>query len=128
MNSMDFYIGERVICSENGVVGDIVKFYKPTASEEQIMVRTLDGRKYHAPVRTWKPYQFGFTTDQLCLDEFAMIGLDLAHGKDMTGSLLNPYGEYVIKFAENLGKRIKGKEKNDDSSRSSGLLSILSRV
>lgn len=58
MNSMKFYIGERVICSENGVVGD---------------------------------------------DEFAMIGLDLAHGKDMTGGLLNPYGEYVIKFAENHG-------------------------
>lgn len=100
---MNFYIGERVICSESGIVGDIIKFYKPTASEEQIMVRTLDGRKYHAPARTWKPYQFGFTTDQLCLDEFAMIGLDLAHGKDMTGSLLNPYGEYVIKFAENHG-------------------------
>lgn len=80
MNSMDFYIGEMVICSESGVIGNIIKFYKPTASEEQIMVRTLDGRKYHAPARTWKPYRFGFTT----------IGLDLAHGKDMTGSLLNP--------------------------------------
>ena len=64
MNSKDFYIGERVICSESGVVGDVIKFYKPTASEEQIMVRTLDGRKYHAPARTWKPYQFGFTARQ----------------------------------------------------------------
>lgn len=36
-------------------------------------------------------------------DEFAMMGLDLAHGKDMTGGLLNPYGEYVIKFAKNYG-------------------------
>lgn len=87
MNSMDFYIGERVICSESGVIGDIIKFYKPTASEEQIMVRTLDGLEYHAPARTWKPYQFGFT----------------ANGKDTTGSLLNPYGEYVMKFAKNHG-------------------------
>jgi len=57
MDSMNFYIGERVICSESGVVGDIIKFYKPTASEEQIMVRTLDGLEYHAPARTWKPYK-----------------------------------------------------------------------
>ena len=85
MNSMNFYIGERVICSESGVVGDIIKFYKPTAYEEQIMVRT------------WKPY------NQLRIDEFTTIGLDLAHGKDMTGSLLNPYGEYVMKFAKNHG-------------------------
>ncbi len=54
---MIFYIGERVICSESGVIGDIIKFYRPTASEEQIMVKTLDGRKYHAPARTWRPYQ-----------------------------------------------------------------------
>jgi|BioPla2DNA2_1021312.scaffolds.fasta_scaffold24978_3 hypothetical protein len=53
MNSMDFYIGEMVICSESGVIGNILKIYKPTASEEQIMVRTLDGQKYHAPARTW---------------------------------------------------------------------------
>ena len=85
---MKFYIGERVICSESGVIGDIIKFYKPTASEEQIMVRTLDGLEYHAPARTWKPCQ---------------LGLDLAHRKDMTGSLLNPYGEYVMKFAKNHG-------------------------
>ena len=100
---MVFSIGERVICSESGVIGDIVKFYRPTASEEQIMVRTLDGRKYHAPARTWKPYQLGFTADHLFIDEFTTIGLDLAHGKDMTGNLLNPYGEYVVKFANNHG-------------------------
>lgn len=94
---MEFYIGERVICSESGVIGDIIKFYKPTASEEQIMVRTLDGLEYHAPARTWEPY------NQLHIDEFTTIGLDLAHGKDMTGSLLNPYGEYVMKFAKNHG-------------------------
>ena len=82
MNSMNFYIGERVICSESGVIGNILKFYKPTASEEQIMVRTLDGRKYHAPARTWKPYQFGFTLDEL-------------NRLIISGSLLNPFpGEY----------------------------------
>lgn len=71
---MNFYMGERVICSSSGVVGNIIKFYRPTASEDQIMVRTLDGRKYHAPARTWKPYQFGLTADQLCIDEFTTKG------------------------------------------------------
>lgn len=61
---MTFYIGERVICSESGVIGYIIKFYRPTASEDQIMVKTLDGRKYHAPARTWRPYQFGYSPNQ----------------------------------------------------------------
>lgn len=67
---MGFHIGERVICSESGVIGDIIKFYKPTASENQIMVRTLDGQKYHAPKRTWRPYQFGLRAKQVTVDEF----------------------------------------------------------
>lgn len=103
---MTFYIGERVICSESGVIGDIIKFYKPTASEEQIMVRTLDGRQYHAPTKTWKPYQFGYRTNQVLTDEATTIGIDYSHEKDMTGSLLNPYGEYVVKFANNHGMSI----------------------
>lgn len=55
---MILYVGERVICSESGVIGDIIKAYTPTASEEQIMVQTLDGRLYHAPISTWKPCQY----------------------------------------------------------------------
>lgn len=31
------------------------------------------------------------------------IGVDVSHGKDMIGSLLNSYGEYVAKFAKNHG-------------------------
>lgn len=67
---MDFFIGERVICSVNGVVGDIIKFYTPTACEKQIMVRTLDGRNYHAPISMWRPYQFGLKAKQVIVDEF----------------------------------------------------------
>lgn len=46
-------IGDRVICS-TGVKGTVIKIYRPTASEEQIMVRTDDGRMYHAPYHMWR--------------------------------------------------------------------------
>lgn len=49
-----FETGDLVICTVSGVIGKVLKFYVPTASEEQTMVQTLDGRKYHAPTRLWK--------------------------------------------------------------------------
>lgn len=45
--------GDRVICIVSGVRGVITKIYIPTASVMQIMVRTDDGRLYHAPYNTW---------------------------------------------------------------------------
>lgn len=47
-------IGDKVICNIDGVCGEIVKIYKPTACEKQIMVRTHDGRTYHAPYPLWR--------------------------------------------------------------------------
>lgn len=46
-------IGDRVFCLASGVRGTIVKIYTPTASAQQIMVRTVAGRLYHAPYSTW---------------------------------------------------------------------------
>jgi hypothetical protein len=67
-----FDIGDRVICKESGVVGEVIKFYTPTASEEQTMVRTDSWREYHAPTRTWVKesktnivVRPGFTSDEL---------------------------------------------------------------
>lgn len=51
MNKME--IGDKVIFMVSGVKGVITKVYTPTASEMQIMVRTNDGRLYHAPYSTW---------------------------------------------------------------------------
>lgn len=47
-------IGDKVVCVLSGVCGAIVKIYTPTASAPQIMVRTGDGRLYHAPYSTWR--------------------------------------------------------------------------
>lgn len=47
-------IGDRAICVVSGVRGVITKIYTPTASAPQIMVRTDDGRLYHAPYSTWR--------------------------------------------------------------------------
>ena len=48
-----FDVGDKVVCTETGVCGIVEKFYYPTACAEQIMVRTEDGRQYHAPTSTW---------------------------------------------------------------------------
>ena len=48
-----FEIGDLVICIESGVIGRVLRFYVPTACEEQTMVLTRDGRQYHAPTRMW---------------------------------------------------------------------------
>lgn len=34
------------------------------------------------------------------------VGIDISHGNDCTGNLLNPYGEYVVNFARNHGLSI----------------------
>jgi hypothetical protein len=67
-------IGEKVICSESEVVGYVVKFYTPTACEEQTLVMTDDGREYHAPTRTWVPYKDGLSAKQCLFDEHARTG------------------------------------------------------
>lgn len=92
-------LGSRVICTESGVVGTIIKFYKPTASEEQIMVWTDDGREYHAPARTWKLYNAETATT----DGIMHRAKQTLNDRFGTGSLLNKHGEYVVKFAENHG-------------------------
>lgn len=81
-----FNIGDRIICTESGVIGKCIKFYVPTACEEQTMVITVDDRKYHAPTRMWR-----------LLQEDEAIG----YVNDGTSELLNPYGKYLCKFAKN---------------------------
>ena len=49
----EFAIGDMAICKTSGVTGRVIKFYKPTACEEQTMVVTDGGRKYHAPTSEW---------------------------------------------------------------------------
>lgn len=46
-------VGDRVICIAGGVRGIVIKTYKPTACERQIMVETNDGRLFRAPISLW---------------------------------------------------------------------------
>ena len=48
-----FENGDRVTNKLSGVKGSIIKVYKPTACEYQIMVKTDDGIQYHAPPVDW---------------------------------------------------------------------------
>lgn len=48
-----FDIGDRVICIESGVIGEVIKCYSPTMCAEQTMILCNDGRKYHAPSKTF---------------------------------------------------------------------------
>ena len=84
--SRRFNIGDRIICTESGVIGKCIKFYVPTACEEQTMVITDDGRKYHAPTKEWR-----------------LLQEDEARGyvNNEMAELLNPYGKYICEFAKN---------------------------
>lgn len=66
----DVKIGDKVICLESGIVGTVVKEYFPTACEKQTMIKTEDGRLYHAPTRTFRKYQNGIIAEQTIIDEF----------------------------------------------------------
>lgn len=52
--SRGFDVGDRIVCTSSGVVGICTKIYVPTACGEQAMVRTDDGRMYHAPSLEWR--------------------------------------------------------------------------
>ena len=50
---MEIKIGDYVKCVVSGVEGTVIKQYYPTACEQQTMIKCADGRKYHAPTRTF---------------------------------------------------------------------------
>ena len=52
--SRGFDVGDRIVCISSGIVGICTKIYVPTACGEQTMVRTDDGRMYHAPSGEWR--------------------------------------------------------------------------
>lgn len=85
-----FNKGDRIVCMTTGVVGRCTNFYTPTGCEEQTMVSTDDGRRYHAPTSEWE-----------LADKIQPRGYE---GEEMIAEkLLNPYGEYLVKFAQNHG-------------------------
>lgn len=104
----NFDIGDNVICLESGVIGTVLRFYIPTACEEQTLVQTADGPDYHAPTRTWRKLsaneKVGYIAD--CSFKGFISGIDLASGPDITGGLLNKHGKYVTTFARNHGLTI----------------------
>ena len=46
-------INDDVICT-TGVRGKVIKIYKVTGVETQVMVVTTDNRQYHAPYPMWR--------------------------------------------------------------------------
>ena len=87
-----FNIVDICVCTLTGVVGKCIKFYNPKKQEEKPMVLTEDGRKYHAPTFWWK--RITETND--------LYGYEKEDDID-TSSMLNPYGKYLLKFAQNHG-------------------------
>lgn len=56
-------IGDVVICRDSLVVGKVIKQYYPTACEQQTMILCPDGRRYHAPTRTFAKLKAGGIDD-----------------------------------------------------------------
>ena len=85
----EFGIGDLVVCRTSGVTGRVIRFYRPTACQEQTMVITDDRRKYHVPTSGWIKVEE--TVQERIKDAAA----------ETAQKALNPYGEYVLKFAKN---------------------------
>jgi hypothetical protein len=81
--------GDWVICDDSKVVGRIVDFHTQDYGEGQIVVKTSDGKRYSAPTKLWKPYQFGVEASAMYVDENV--------------SLLAPPSRYAIEFAKGHG-------------------------
>lgn len=92
--------GDIVANKKNGIVGTVIKTYKPTGAEYQVLIKTLDGREYHALMSTWVKLR-------ISVEELADLRQMLmsANG-EAAERCLNPYGEYVLKFARNHGMSI----------------------
>lgn len=50
---LGYDIGDRVMQIDDKVIGEVIKFYCPTACGQQTMILCDDGRKYHAPSETF---------------------------------------------------------------------------
>lgn len=50
---LGYDIGDRVMQIDDKVIGEVIKFYFPTACGRQTMILCDDGRKYHAPSETF---------------------------------------------------------------------------
>lgn len=50
---LGYTIGDRVMQTDDKVIGKVIKFYVPTACKQQTMILCDDGRKYHAPSDTF---------------------------------------------------------------------------
>lgn len=54
---MEINIGDRVVCLPEGIKGTVIYQYYPTAIKDlseccqQTMIRTDNGRRYHAPTK-----------------------------------------------------------------------------
>lgn len=75
-----FEIGSKVYHSESNITGVILRFYTPTSCEEQIVIRTSDGRMFHAPTNEFKSYISGNKPSMTIIDEY--VGVDLASSED----------------------------------------------
>lgn len=48
-----YSIGDRVMQTQEKVIGKVIDMYYPTACKQQTMILCDDGRKYHAPSETF---------------------------------------------------------------------------
>lgn len=95
MQKRTINIGYKVICSESGVVGTVIRFYHPTSCEEQTLVETENGKRYHAPTRTWSVYTDGYRPTTIIIDE-----------PIISDDLLGDYGRSTLAFSTNYGSAI----------------------
>ena len=75
-----FEIGSKVYHSEMNITGVILRFYTPTSCAEQTVIRTSDGRRFHAPTSEFDSYKQGLRSTMSIIDTY--VGIDMASSED----------------------------------------------
>lgn len=102
---LGYDIGDRVIQIDDGVIGEVIKFYVPTACKQQTMILCDDGRKYHAPSDTF--IKVSELTEELAEkiknrpQQIAMAAA-MPLTQDLTQPLLIPHDYRNVKVAEGM--------------------------
>lgn len=90
------HIGQKVINSDTHLVGVVLRFYTPTSCREQTVVKTDDGREYHAPTIDWIPYQYGNSEKIIRVDELPTIPLNNAFTTLVVPNRDSYLGNYTV--------------------------------
>jgi len=89
-----FGVGDKVINKESKISGRVLRFYIPTSCEEQTLIKTSDGREYHAPTSSF----------DTCENEYIGLENESSKGQILMGMDLSDSDDFQVRLTRCNGK------------------------